>query len=82
MYLHLGSGAVLPAGEVIGVFDLDGVSASRRTQDFLERAEEAGELVDLSRSLPASLVVGEWGSYLSPVAAATLARRLAEDRLE
>ncbi len=82
MYLHLGYSAVLPFEEIIGVFDLDQVSASRRTQEFLERAEESGELIDLGRGLPVSLVVGDWANYLSPVSAATLGRRLGEERWE
>lgn len=82
MYLHLGYSTVLPFEEIIGVFDLDGVSASRRTQEFLEGAEEAGELVDIGRGLPASLVVSDWASYLSPIRSATLAKRLAEEKWE
>ncbi len=82
MYLHLGYSTVLPFEEIIGVFDLDNVSASRRTQAFLRRAEEAGELIDIGRGLPASLVVSDWANYLSPVRAATLGRRLAENSLE
>lgn len=82
MYLHLGYSTVLPFEEIIGVFDLDSVSASRRTQEFLERAEDHGELTDIGRGLPASLVVSDWASYLSPVRSATLARRMAEDRWE
>ncbi len=82
MYLHLGYGTVLPFEEIIGVFDLDNVSASRRTQGFLERAEEAGELIDIGRGLPASLVVSDWANYLSPVRSATLGRHLAEERWE
>lgn len=78
----MGYGAVVRAEEVIGLFDLDGVSASRRTQTFLLQAEEDGELLDLSRGLPVSLVVTDFGCYLSPVSSATLGRRLAEDRLE
>lgn len=82
MYLHLGHSAVLPFEEIIGVFDLDNISASRRTQEFLERAEETGELIDIGRGLPASLVVSDWANYLSPVRSSTLARRVAEDRWE
>ncbi len=82
MYLHLGHSTVLPFEEILGVFDLDGVSVSRRTQEFLERAEEAGELIDIGRGLPVSLVVSDWANYLSPVRSATLAKRMAEDRWE
>ncbi len=82
MYLHLGWSAVAPFDAVIGVFDLDNVSSSSRTREFLARAEERGELKTLGRRIPVSLVVCDKASYLSPVSSAALARRLAEERWE
>ncbi len=82
MYLHLGWSAVAAFDAVIGVFDLDDVSFSSRTREFLARAEERGELKTLGRRIPVSLVVCDGASYLSPVSSAALARRLAEERWE
>ncbi len=82
MYLHLGWSAVAPFDGVIGVFDLDNVSSSPRTREFLARAEERGELKTLGRRIPVSLVVCDDACYLSPVSSAALARRLAEERWE
>ncbi len=82
MYLHLGWSAVTPFDAVIGVFDLDNVSSSSRTREFLARSEERGELKTLGRRIPVSLVVCDKACYLSPVSSAALARRLAEERWE
>ena len=82
MYLHLGDACVVPGEEVVGLFDLDHISAAPKTQEFLEKAEEAGRLTILGRRLPVSLVVTLRGSYLSPVSSQVLGKRLAEDRWE
>ena len=82
MYLHLGGGAVVPFGSVLGVFDLDKVSASYRTREFLEGAEDRGEIHTLGQRIPVSLVVTDRGSFLSPISSAALCKRLAENALE
>lgn len=82
MYLHLGDSAVVPYASVLGVFDLDNATYSKRTRDFLERAEADGELTSLGQRLPVSLVVTESRIYLSPISSQTLNRRLAENRWE
>lgn len=82
MYLHMGACALADYREIIGVFDLDHVSASHRTREFLKRAEEDGKLEVLGDRLPVSLVVTERGAYLSPISAQALNRRLAENSME
>lgn len=82
MYLHLGDSVVVPYRAVLGVFDLDNATYSKRTRDFLERAEADGTLVSLGQRLPVSLVVTEEAVYLSPISSPTLNRRLAENRWE
>ena len=82
MYLHLGQGTVIPFSDVIGVFDLDNATYQKKTRDTLARLEGQGRLFSLGERLPVSLVVTGRGAYLSPVSAAALARRLAEDQWE
>lgn len=82
MYLHLGHSTVVPYGDILGVFDLDNVSQSRRTQDFLEKAEDADKLETLGQRIPVSLVVTTGKSYLSPISSAVLCRRLGENKWE
>ena len=82
MYLYLGDRAVVPFANVIGVFDLDNVSAAYKTREFLEGAQGAGELHPLGRRIPVSLVVTDQGSFLSPISSAALGKRLGENSLE
>ena len=35
-YLHIGQNAMIPAKRIIGIFDLDITSQSKRTREFLE----------------------------------------------
>lgn len=86
MYLHLGQSVVVPYRDVIGIFDLDNTTSSRRTRDFLERAEREGELVDVSMDVPKSFVLcrSELGTmvYLSQLSPATLLRRAENNQFE
>ena len=56
MYLHLGQGVVVPYRDVLALFDLDNTSASHLTRRFLERAEQAGQVVNVAEDLPKSFV--------------------------
>ncbi len=81
MFLHLGSHISVDISDIIGIFDLDNVSTSRITRDFLKAAEEDGMIVPVGSELPKSLVVccpkGSWQRvYISPLAPATLQGRL------
>ncbi len=79
MFLHLGKGTVIPAGTVVGIFDLDVTSQSHLTRKFLSMAESAGQIVNAAEDIPKSFVVCRDGDrtavYLSQMAAATLLRR-------
>ncbi len=57
MYLFPGENEVLLEDRVIGIFDLDTCSASRRTREYLRQAEAAGEIVDFSGHLPESFLL-------------------------
>lgn len=39
-YLHIGQNAMIPEKRIIGIFDLDITSQSRRTREFLEKRSE------------------------------------------
>ena len=77
MYVHIGGECSIPDRFLVGVFDLDATTeASLDTRDFLSRAEREGRLDVLSADIPRSFVVTLDRVYLTPVAAATLRRRL------
>ena len=79
MYLNIGSDMAVRETSIIGIFDMDNTSTSRRTRDFLNRAEKDGGVVPCD-DLPKSFVVtAEYGFnrvYLTSLNTATLEKRL------
>lgn len=79
MYLSIGNDMAVREKSIIGIFDMDNTTTSRRTRDFLEKAEKEGEIVPCD-DLPKSFVLtSEYGwnrVYLTPFATATLEKRL------
>ena len=45
MYLPIGNDMAVRARSIIGIFDLDNTTVSKRTQEFLNQAEKNGEVV-------------------------------------
>ena len=79
MYLEIGNDLLIESRAVLGVFDLDNTSWSKRTRAFLKAAQENGELIDAAEELPKSFVLTqEFGAqrvYLTKYNAAVLTRR-------
>ena len=79
MYLSIGNDMAVRDSSVIGIFDLDNTSTSKRTRDFLTQAEKEGEVVPCD-DLPKSFVVtAEYGMhkvYLTALNSHTLEKRL------
>ncbi len=79
MYLHLGQNVVVPSETVIGIFDLDNTTGSHLTRAFLNGAEKAGQIINISDDLPKSFIVCCTGStrkiYLSQLSSSTLLKR-------
>lgn len=48
MYLSIGGDMAVRDRAVIGIFDLDNTTYSKRTRELLRRAEELGGVVDVS----------------------------------
>ena len=78
MYLHMGQDFIVREQEIIGIFDIDTTSTSKRTREFLERAENEGAVVSMSNDIPKSFIVTDFPYetvYLSPISSAALAGR-------
>ena len=56
MYLSIGNDMSVRDKSVIGIFDLDNTSTSRRTREFLESAEQDGQVVLYSSDNRAAIV--------------------------
>ena len=79
MYLSIGNDMAVRDSSVIGIFDMDNTTTSKRTRDFLEKNEQEGQVVPCD-DLPKSFVVtAEYGFdrvYLTSLTSATLEKRL------
>ncbi len=79
MYLSIGNDMAVRDRSIVGIFDLDNTSTSKRTREFLSRAEREGEVVPCDDLPKAFLLTSEYGFSrvrLTELSAATLERRL------
>ena len=86
MYLHLGQNVVVPEASIIGIFDLDNTTGSGITRKFLNDAEKAGRILNVTDELPKSFVIcgddREMMIYLSQLSSQTLLKRTETMRFE
>jgi hypothetical protein len=79
MYLHLGQETVVATDSIIGIFDIDACTISKKTRDYLAVAEKKKRVVNVSFELPKSFVIceknGELTVYISQISAKTLLTR-------
>ena len=79
MYLSIGNDMAVREKSIIGIFDMDNTSTSKRTREFLSKAEKNGEVVPCD-DLPKSFVLtAEYGMnriFLTSLGSATLEKRL------
>ena len=79
MYLSIGNDMAVRDRSIIGIFNLDNTSTSKRTREFLEKSEQEGQVVPCD-DLPKSFVLtSEYGFnrvHLTALASATLEKRL------
>ena len=70
MYLSIGNDMAVRDSSVIGIFDMDNTSTSKRTRDFLAKAQKDGLVVpcdDLPKSYVLAVEYGMDKVYLSKV---------------
>ena len=79
MYLSIGNDMAVRDTSIIGIFDMDNTSTSKRTREFLSKAEKEGQVVPCD-DLPKSFVLtAEYGLdrvYLTSFSSATLEKRM------
>ena len=79
MYLSIGNDMAVRDRSIIGIFDLDNTTTSRRTREFLEGAEKEGQVVPCDELPKAFLLTAEYGLprvHLTSLNVQTLERRL------
>ena len=79
MYLSIGNDMAVRDSSIIGIFDMDNTTTSKRTREFLDRAEKEGQVVPCD-DLPKSFVLtAEYGMdriFLPSLSASTLEKRM------
>ena len=79
MYLSIGNDFAVRESSIIGIFDLDNTSTSKRTREFLEKSEQEGEVVPCDDLPKAFVLTSEYGLdrvHLTSLSAYTLEKRL------
>ena len=76
MYISIGGDMAVRDGSIIGIFDLDGCSMSKKTMEYLQNAEKNGVLLNVTEDIPKTfLVTEEYGMekvYFTQLSADTL----------
>ena len=78
MYLDIGNDMAVRESAVVGVFDMDNTTTSKRTRLFLEKAQKEGMIVpcdDLPKSFVVTVEYGMVRVYESTLSASTLEKR-------
>lgn len=79
MYLHLGNDYIIKKENIIGIYDMDKTTVSKRTREYLETAEKVKRLIYTSNELPKSFIVYGKGKnitvYVSQISTTTLLKR-------
>ena len=79
MYLPIGNDMSVREASIVGIFDMDNTSTSKRTRDFLARAQKDGAVIscdDLPKSYIVTVEYGMMKVYESTLSVATLEKRM------
>ena len=79
MYLSIGNDMAVRESSIIGIFDIDNTSTSKRTRQFLQMAEKEGQVVpcdDLPKSFVLTAEYGLSKVHLTSLSSYTLEKRL------
>ena len=80
LYLHLGKNTIVKLDNIVGIFDLDKSTLSKRCRKYLSDKEKSGKITYITQKLPKSFVVcmvdGEEIIYVSQLMTETLLKRI------
>ena len=79
MYLSIGNDIAVRESSIIGIFDMDNTSTSKRTREFLSNAEKEGLVIPCDDLPKAYVLTTEYGFtrvHLTALSSYTLEKRL------
>lgn len=82
MYLHLGQEVLIKTDDLIGIFDMEKTTISKKTKEFLVEASKKDEVITVSYEMPKSFILTAQKKdkkkvkvYISQISTATLKKR-------
>ncbi len=79
LYLHLGQEVVVKTSDIIGIFDLEKTSTSKKTKDFLVSATKRDEVITVSYEMPKTFIItknkDKTTVYISQISSTTIKKR-------
>lgn len=86
MFVHIGNDYIINDKDIIAVFDIDNASISKRTRNFLKKAEEEGKIINVSSDIPRSFIVykpkeNKHIIYLSQLSSSTILKRIEKGKI-
>lgn len=89
MFVDIGNSFVINSKEIITVFDIDNSSISKRTRDFLKKAEKEKRIINASSDIPRTFIVcspkekeDKHIIYLSQLSSSTILKRIKKEKGE
>lgn len=80
LYLHLEQDSVILKKNIIGIFDMDKTTVSKKTREYLNQAELEGRVRYVSYDLPKSFILCHEGEsivvYISRLSSETVRGRI------
>ena len=80
MYLYLGGKYAINSKKIVGIFDMDNTTVSKKTRDFLNNAEKSGNVIYTSYDLPKAFLICDEGKnqkiYVTALSTQTLKKRM------
>ena len=79
MFLHIGEGKLIKKRDIVGVFDLETTTVSKKTRDFLRINDKKGNIEYISDEIPKTYIIynskKEKKVYVSQISSQTLYKR-------
>ena len=75
MFIHIGEGKVLNKKNIIGIFDLETTSISKKTREFLKISEKNKSVEYIGYEIPKTFVITKEKVYITQISSQTLQKR-------
>ena len=76
MFLHIGEGKILNKKDIVGIFDLETTSISKKTREFLRINEKKKNVIYVSEEIPKTFIIEKDKKvYISQISSQTLYKR-------